>query len=1389
MSLLSPALITSLCLGLALSLLACRPTEAEEKQAAGAALALLSQEMWNDLPAQTGAKARGQTIEADLEKIRKQPEVLASWEPWFLPLPADPAVKAKLQELNARAQARLNQIPSIKEEGWATGAAFGYLREYLEWQYGLASEIKVLQSLGRSQADAWVEVLESPKFTADESGYIKKLSPLPPAKLVTQGNYHSFNQKDVYNVSGVTKDFYAPLFILAERGVLISQRPSGLVAYEMASGRELWRNQAQAEPGNYWLIRDLLVVNEYVTAENSQSKVMVIDTQDGRTVFEMDFVNDGRLGLAQDSRCMAIAADTKLFVFSLLEDRAKKGWIKEISLNLDGYAEEKTKSILLNKAVSEYGIVFPDLVVEDDSAFFALSDKETGIVLDRPGDEAPPLFIWGEQKLNGSQALALDHSGAYRYSIWSGPESQGPFGGQEVIWLDRIAKTAQALQLANDDNLTLTTNVVRKQKYEGDPGRFEIAFSPNGAANAVADVEGNVHFFHMGRYIDSVQGDSAVGKKPGRRLKDFEIQSIVTDSEPERPICALLPRDKSGQGLVVRFDLAKGTAETLPDPAPQTSVAITAFSLSSANEAALGLEDGSLWMLNLNSGQLRRLPQAAGLWSALNFSPDGAWLVGADSSGQVYLWTAKQEESQAKLLFKAKSPAALLAVTDNGQKVWALENPPEYDHPSLLSFWSPKSGVVASEVAPERAEGSDFIITGLTYDQTRDEAQILAMERNYGSGEETSSKTFEIPYRPQQKTIPLRSTQATLTTLEIDSSALLATFSQIADVCALNGFSPDMNSHFVQFSLCTGGSLQYWIDLHRDQVVFVTLEGGELENDADDGTLNADRSLTAFGARNSGHIFINNAETGHQVALIDNTLQDTMGLRSVKWLSGQPRLLALSNNGVLRLWDISKPQPANLLSWVFLKNGAPVAIGQDYRFDTPDIDQVEEGIHWVVSRLPDQTLALPVLWRDYYQPRLAEYVLAGKKLPELPSIDRLNLNQHGIKLVGVEPEKDAPDRVAVILEIYVRGKDPNHPAQELKLFRDGQLVGKYAGENNGLFDLPDGKRQVTFHNIALPRHKNQVRFKAWAFNNDGVRSKYFDRPYDYKPQAKAAPKLHLVSMGVNNFDNPAWDLKYAANDAKGYADILPTRLAGVNTDVRLLASGEGLTKPSKENLKATLQTLAAGGSSPDDVVVLAVSSHGLTDDKDNKFYIIPADIPGQEKRVTPELLARSISADELGDWLTGVDAAEIVMILDTCQSGAALGGESFKPGPMGDKGLGQMAYDKAMRVLSATNENNAAMELGDLGHGLLSYALLVDGLERGLAGSKSGFTFKDWLKYGQERTTELYAKIAKGESIGETRGKVKVDKTSDNANPPLGQEPYLFDFGGDDQEVIRFRSK
>jgi hypothetical protein len=50
---------------------------------------------------------------------------------------------------------------------------------------------------------------------------------------------------------------------------------------------------------------------------------------------------------------------------------------------------------------------------------------------------------------------------------------------------------------------------------------------------------------------------------------------------------------------------------------------------------------------------------------------------------------------------------------------------------------------------------------------------------------------------------------------------------------------------------------------------------------------------------------------------------------------------------------------------------------------------------------------------------------------------------------------------------------------------------------------------------------------------------------------------------------------------------------------------------------------------------------------------------------------------------------------------------------MGSRGLGQLAYDKGMRVLAASKAQEAAIERGGrIQQGLLTYALVQEGLER-----------------------------------------------------------------------------
>lgn len=143
------------------------------------------------------------------------------------------------------------------------------------------------------------------------------------------------------------------------------------------------------------------------------------------------------------------------------------------------------------------------------------------------------------------------------------------------------------------------------------------------------------------------------------------------------------------------------------------------------------------------------------------------------------------------------------------------------------------------------------------------------------------------------------------------------------------------------------------------------------------------------------------------------------------------------------------------------------------------------------------------------------------------------------------------------------------------------------------------------------------------------------------------------------------------------------------------------------------------------------------------------------------------------------------MIVDTCHSAATVEEPGFKPGPMGSRGLGQLAYDKEMLILAASQTDDVALESEKLKQGLLTYALVHDGLEAKQAvkpGTKE-ITLDSWLEYGTERVPKLYREVWKGEVQTFTEGSkdVTIDEqlsggTSSLKKPSAFQQASLFNF-------------
>lgn len=119
-------------------------------------------------------------------------------------------------------------------------------------------------------------------------------------------------------------------------------------------------------------------------------------------------------------------------------------------------------------------------------------------------------------------------------------------------------------------------------------------------------------------------------------------------------------------------------------------------------------------------------------------------------------------------------------------------------------------------------------------------------------------------------------------------------------------------------------------------------------------------------------------------------------------------------------------------------------------------------------------------------------------------------------------------------------------------------------------------------------------------------------------------------------------------------------------------------------------------------------------------------------------------------------------------------------------GLGQLAYDKRMRILAASQADNVPWESSMLRQGMLTYALLKDGIEKRLADKNDDgrISLSEWLGYGVARVPQLTDEIRKGASK-ETKEAVPVTPPPREslANRRLIQRPALFDCSGRDERV------
>ncbi len=254
------------------------------------------------------------------------------------------------------------------------------------------------------------------------------------------------------------------------------------------------------------------------------------------------------------------------------------------------------------------------------------------------------------------------------------------------------------------------------------------------------------------------------------------------------------------------------------------------------------------------------------------------------------------------------------------------------------------------------------------------------------------------------------------------------------------------------------------------------------------------------------------------------------------------------------------------------------------------------------------------------------------------------------------------------VDVFVNGRNAGRsgaPALQAQQGTATLEVGLDPGDNVVQARVYDGARSVFTESASL-------RFAAAAPEQEAGRGKLF-----------------VLAVGINQFAQPRFKLGYAVADAQSFVEVM--RSAG-----RPLFSAVQVTALIDRDATRTgiLEALdhIAQQAGPADTFLFYAATHGVRNDVDGRFLLIPADAA---EPVSMEALARSaVDETALVTALSRIRARNGLLLLDTCYSGQLTA-----------ENLANVGHETGRYMLAASTSLQEALDSYDNRNGVFLYAV------------------------------------------------------------------------------------
>jgi WD40 repeat protein len=489
--------------------------------------------------------------------------------------------------------------------------------------------------------------------------------------------------------------------------------------------------------------------------------------------------------------------------------------------------------------------------------------------------------------------------------------------------------------------------------------------------------------------------------------------------------------------------------------------------------------------------------------------------------------------------------------------------------------------------------------------------------------------------------------------------------------------------------------------------------------------------------------------------------------------SNNTLLAAACADGTTRLWDLKSGE--------FLASLLSLYDGREWLVVTPDglFDGSPAAWNQILWRFGGSIFdVLPVesFFNEFYYPDLLADIFSGKRPHARHDIAKIDRRQPHlvVSLAGTGEGKAVASRE---LTVNVTVDTAPAGARDVRLFRNGSLVQIWRD------DVLKGQDRATL-TASIPIVAGSNRLSAYAFNSDNIKSVDAALEVTGADTLKRQPVAYVFAVGINEYADKDYNLRYATSDAEAFSSQLQQELDKQKRFARIDMTVLSDQNATKNNILKAIEDLAERVQ-PEDELFFFVASHGTA--AQDRFFLIPHDLgyagsrSALDEQAVRTILQHSISDQELERAFQRLDAGRILLVLDACNSGQALEADEKRRGPMNSRGLAQLAYEKGMYILTAAQSYQAAQEVARIGHGLLTYSLVVEGLEKSMADFEphdGQVTIREWLDYSVYRVPQMQLEaVEQSRKLGRNLSFGTTSRAAGDAPPDAAeniQQPKMF---------------